>query len=81
MENSMGSPKKIKNRMTTKSPVVAGMMGQWVKYLLYKHEDLSLGIPRPQEYPSVVGSRDQRLEDLRGSPTCLCNCISKLEAQ
>lgn len=51
MENSMRSPQKIKNRMTTKSPVVAGMMGQWVKYLLYKHEDPELRNPQTKGIP------------------------------
>lgn len=65
----MGSLKK--NRMTTKSPIIAGMMGQGVKY---RHEDLIWGVPRPQEYPQSVplcgGDRGQRQEDLRGLSTC-----------
>lgn len=40
--------------MTTKSPIITGMMGQGVKYLLYRHEDLIWGVPRPQEYPQSV---------------------------
>lgn len=77
--------------MTTKSPVAAGMMGQWVKYLLYKHEDLSLGIPRPKEYPSVVGAgtRDWRISEAH-RPVCVTvsessrlseNSVSKYEGE
>ena len=54
MENSRGEIKKIENRMTTKSPIITGMMCQGVKDLLYGHEDLIWGVPRPQEYPQSV---------------------------